>query len=65
MRRKTKDLSARRLKAYYTNADQLLNKMIDLKAHIHEREADVIIITEVIPKAQANPIPQVRLQFSM
>ena len=52
------------LRVVYTNADQLLNKMRDLEAHIHEREPDVMIITEVIPKAQVNAIPRVCLRVT-
>ena len=42
------------LEYLYTNADQLLNKIEELKMHIADDEPDVIIITEVIPKAQKN-----------
>ena len=47
----------------YTNADQLPNKMEDLKAFIAGREPDIIVITEVIPKAQEHGIPRVRLKL--
>ena len=40
----------------YLNADQLLNKMEDLQAMIAEKALDMIIVTEVIPKAQKHPI---------
>ena len=40
----------------YTNADQLLNKMEDLKMMITNEPPDIIIINEVIPKAQRNLI---------
>ena len=40
----------------YTNADQLLNKIEDLKMVIAQEEPDVMMISEVIPKAQKNPI---------
>jgi exonuclease III len=42
----------------YLNADQLLNKMEDLRALISNVYPDLLIITEVIPKAQRNPIPE-------
>ena len=42
----------------YTNADQLLNKIEDLKVVISGSDIDVIMITEVIPKAQKNAIPK-------
>ena len=42
----------------YTNADQLLNKMHFLEVHVSSREPDILVITEVIPKAQKNPIPR-------
>ena len=35
--------------------------MNDLETHIHEREPDVMVITEVIPKAQSSAIPRVCL----
>ena len=41
---------------FYTNADQLLNKMGNLKMMIANEPRDIIIINEVIPKAQRNPI---------
>ena len=47
----------------YTNADQLPNKMEELKCLIAGREPDVIIITEVIPKAQEQALPRVRLKL--
>ena len=44
------------LKCIYTNVDQLLNKIEDLKMLIADDVPDVIMITEVIPKAQKKPI---------
>ena len=44
------------LKCLYTNADQLVNKRDDLCMAIVGQEPDVILITEVIPKAQSLPI---------
>ena len=43
------------LKCIYFHADQLLNKMKDLRL-IVTNDAPDIMITEVIPKAQINPI---------
>ena len=40
----------------YTNSDQLVNKRDDLCMAIAGREPDIIMITEVIPKAQVLPI---------
>ena len=40
----------------YTNADQLVNKRDDLQCLIAGEEPDLILITEVIPKAQKHPI---------
>ena len=40
----------------YTNADQLLNKKDELELLIEQCNPDVIMITEVIPKAQMLPI---------
>ena len=40
----------------YTNADQFLNKKEDLLEFIAGNEPSVVMITEVIPKAQINPI---------
>ena len=47
----------------YTNADQLPNKMEELKCFIDGREPDIIVITEVIPKAQRQEVPRVRLKL--
>ena len=44
------------LKAMYTNADQFLNRKEDLPELIAGNEASIVMITEVIPKAQINPI---------
>ena len=44
------------LKYIYTKADQPRDKIEDLKMLLAEDEPDVIMITEVIPKAQKNPI---------
>ena len=46
----------RRLKFFYTNADQFVNERDDLLARIADDEPDIILITEVIPKSQSNPI---------
>ena len=51
------------LKCIYTNADQLLNKIEDLKMLIADDVPDVIMITAVIPKAQKNPIPDTLLNI--
>ena len=48
--------SKKGLKLMYTNADQFVNKRDDLVMMISGDEPDVILITEVIPKCQANPI---------
>ena len=40
----------------YTNADQLINKRDDLCMFIADNHPDLILVTEVIPKAQVNPI---------
>ena len=42
---------------FYTNADQALNKKDDLLVMISVEKPDIIILTEVIPKAQSNSIP--------
>ena len=44
------------LKCLYCNADQLLNKLEDLKTQIADECPDIMLFTEVIPKAQRNPI---------
>ena len=43
------------LKCLYTNADQLVNKREELCMTIAGQEPDIILITEVVPKAQALP----------
>ena len=44
------------MKLFYTNADQFVNKIEELKLILADDPPDVIIITEVIPKAQILPI---------
>ena len=44
-----------RLTVMYTNADQFLNKKDELLVFIAGSEPTIIMITEVIPKAQENP----------
>ena len=44
------------LSILYTNADQYLNKRDDLAMMIVDEKPDIILITEVIPKSQTNPI---------
>ena len=44
------------LKILYTNTDQFLNKREDLLLYIASDEPDVILLTEVISKAQHHPI---------
>ena len=50
------EIITKELKFFYTNADQFVNKRDDLLARIADDEPDVILITEVIPKCQSNPI---------
>ena len=46
------------------NSDQLLNKRDDLLMKIADSPPDIILITEVIPKAQTNPtIEEARLNI--
>ena len=47
----------------YTNADQFLNKKDELLQLIAGNEPNIIIITEVIPKAQVNPIEVTMLEI--
>ena len=47
----------------YSNADQLLNKMEELKAQIAERAPEIMLFTEVIPKAQKNPISETQVEI--
>ena len=50
-RNKSKQENKPSLNCMYTNADQLLNKIEDLKVAISGSDIDIIMITEVIPKA--------------
>ena len=52
------------LKILYTNTDQFLNKRDLLVMSIADDEPDVIILNEVIPKAQTLPIPNALLSVS-
>ena len=53
----SRDMIPKRMKVLYTNADQLGNKMDDIRMAI-------IAITEVIPKAQLYPITAATLQLT-
>ena len=54
--RKNKLINKEGLRFLYTNADQFINKRDDLIMFISDNEPDVMMITEVIPKNQVNPI---------
>ena len=45
----------------YSNVDQLLNKVEDLKVLITTNEPDIMLLTEVIPKAQKNEIHEAQI----
>ena len=49
------------LKCMYSNVDQLLNKVEDLKTLISGNEPDIMLLTEIIPKAQRNEIHEAQL----
>ena len=51
------------LRCLYANVDQLLNIMDDLSMLIADREPDVMLFTEVIPKAQRYPILETQLKL--
>ena len=53
----TSPAQVKQLQVYYTNADQLVNKRDDLAMQIAGSEPDIMMLTEVIPKAQVLPIP--------
>ena len=54
-------ISKEGLKFFYTNADQFVNKRDDLQMLIADDKPDIMMITEVIPKGQINPIKQTLL----
>ena len=58
-----KDALGQDLKCLYTNADQFVNKRDDLVMSIAGDKPDIILITEVIPKNQINPITQALLDI--
>ena len=47
---------SRSLKVFYANRNQLLNKFDELLTLVHSDNPDIILIVEVIPKAQQSPI---------
>ena len=51
------------MNVFYTNADQLVNKRDELMMFITYNEPDLLLITEVIPKKQLNPITQALLDI--
>ena len=48
----------------YTNADQFLNKRDELIEFIVNDEPSIIMIIEVIPKAQVHPIEAASLELA-
>ena len=54
---------SKQLKILYTNADQFVNKRDNLLMTIAHDKPDVIMITEVIPKCQINPINKALLKI--
>ena len=59
----TKKSDSTGLQCVYSNVDQLLNKMEDLKSLISSNEPDIILLTEIIPKAHKNPIYQAQINI--
>ena len=52
------------LKVFYTNADNLMNKLDELKVRTYDTNYDIIIITEVYPKFDdSRDIQNVELQI--
>ena len=51
------------LKCFYSDVDQLLNKMEDMHMKIASNEPDLSMLTEVIPKAQRNPITDTEMKI--
>ena len=51
------------LKILYTNADQFINKRNDLEMFNANDQPDIMLITEIIPKNQVNPITQALLDI--
>ena len=51
------------MRCLYSNADQLLNKVESLRACIAGEPPDIMLFTEVIPKAQKNPILESQLNI--
>ena len=51
------------LNCLYSNVDQLLNKMDDLLMLIASDEPDIMMLTEVIPKAQINPTLETQISI--
>ena len=49
--------TGKKLNVIYTNADQLINKRDDLSMFIADKNPDIIMVTEVIPKAQVHSLP--------
>ena len=56
--RSLKNITRKGIKFKYTNADQFINKKEDLVMFISNDKPKIMIITEVIPKKQENPITQ-------
>jgi len=49
---------------FYTNINQFLNRKDDLETAIAGNEPDIILITEILPKAQYNTITTALLSIN-
>ena len=52
------------LKCFYSNVDQLLNKMEDMRMKIASKEPDLLMLTEVIPQAQRHPVTDTQMKIN-
>ena len=59
----TKEVEFNGISCLYSNVDQLLNKMDDLCMLIANNKPDIMLFTEVVPKAQRNPIEEIQIKL--
>ena len=61
--RKTLELGSKFLEIVYTNTDVLSNKMEELQSIIQQEDADLVAITEVLPKNIFFPVEEFEFEL--
>ena len=56
-------MGSKLLKIIYTNADVLTNKLEELQSIIQQEDADIVAITEVLPKNMIFPVEEFEFEL--